>query len=161
MPNPKPQVAAAFVCEKILQEDKVVSAIRIVDTFRRVMRVVGPQGNDKPLNIQPSQVFDASGGALDMSVLLILRAGPDVRGRHEVTIIGRNPEGKENVIPGGPYLVDYKLNDPTETAQFKVRIFMPGNAKSGIYWLDVTWDGEPLTSIPFKLESEDEAPAHS
>ena len=33
MANTKPFVAAAFICEKILREDNIYSAIRIVDTY--------------------------------------------------------------------------------------------------------------------------------
>lgn len=156
MPNLKPFVAAAFICEKVLREKgakgDIVSAIRIVDTYTTVIRRIGAQtGEPIPATPPPEQVLDAT-GVLDMTALVILKAG-DVTGPHEVSMVVRNPTGKETPFPQA-FPVNFALNDKAEGAQIVVQFVMPGNAPAGLYWIDVHWDGEPLTSIPLKLVKE-------
>ena len=153
MPNAKPFVAAAFICEKVLREKggkgDIISAIRIVDTYTTVLQRIGPKSDEPiPSNPPADQILDAT-GILNMSALVILKAG-DVTGQHEVSMVVRNPEGKETPFPEA-FPVNFALKDKAEGAQFVVQFVMPGDAPAGLYWIDVRWDGEPLTSIPLKL----------
>ena len=158
MPNQKPIVGAALLCEKILREaEGTLSAIRIVDTY--TMSVQELKVNSVIKGDQPDRVLDVGPGALlDMSALVLLRAGDDVRGEHAVTLRVRNPEGKETEFPGS-YPVRFNKNDPAESTQFNIRFMMNANSQPGQYWLEVLWDGEPLTRIPLRLVKEPESPA--
>lgn len=157
MPNPKPLVAAAFICERVLREQgpkgDIVSAIRIVDTYTTVIQRLGiaEQGEEPASNIPPAQILDAT-GLLNLTALVILRAG-DAIGRHEVSMAVRNPNGKETPFPQ-TFPVNFALNDKAEGAQFVVQFVMPADAPGGLYWIDVRWDAEALTSIPLKLVKE-------
>lgn len=153
MANPKPLVCAAFICEKVLMEEGgIASAIRIVDTYRTVFRKAGSGPPPAQEGQQPSQIIDATTGVMQMSALVMLRAG-ETRGQHHVNIVIRK-DGHEDAIPGGPYPIIFAKEDPTEAAIFNIQFVMPASAKSGLYWIDVKWDGETLTSFPLKLESQ-------
>ncbi len=134
MPNPKPFVAAAFICEKVLREKgakgDIVSAIRIVDTYTTVIQRIGKR-TDEPIPAAPprEQILDAS-GILNMSALVILKAG-DVTGHHEVSMVVRNPDGKETPFPE-TFPVNFALNDKAEGAQFVVQFVMPGDPPAGL-----------------------------
>jgi hypothetical protein len=155
MPNTKPFVAAAFICEKVLREDgEVYSAIRIVDTYStKVVKMHGVSISGE--DAEPPKSIDLS-RVLDMSALVIVKAG-SVSGKHEMSIVVRNPDGKKTPFPQ-KFPVDFKANDPAEGATLNIRFVMPGDAKSGLYWIDVLWDGEALTSIPLRLAKESESP---
>ena len=159
MPNTKPLVAAALICERVLREESdVLSAIRIVDTYKTKLVKMGLQPpTDEPTIGEPppgAVILDLA-QVLDMSALVILKAG-DVSGQHEISLIIRNPEGKETRYPQ-TFPVIFAKNDPAEGAQLIARFVMPGNTKSGLYWIDVLWDGDVLTSIPLKLIRESES----
>lgn len=155
----KPLIAAAFVCEKVLSEGNIHSAIRIVDKFTLTIAPVAavstpvqtskePAGEGQVLNLVP--VFD-------MTAFVMLRAGK-VTGKHELSIVVRNPDGEERRFPDKT--VEFTLGDPAEAAVVSIKLLMPNNAKRGRYWIDVLWDGEALTRIPVSLlEGAAEAPA--
>lgn len=167
MPNPKPLIAAAFICEKVLREENnVLSAIRIVDTYKAVLRKFdGGKANTvnegraqtvsegKPL---PSQVLDATKGFINLNALVVIRAGDLKEGRHEVTLSVRNPAGQETKLPHSPFPVNFAMDDPAESAQFTIGFVMPSNQPAGLHWIDVKWDGELLTSIPLKLQRDED-----
>jgi hypothetical protein len=148
MTNTKPFVAAAFICERIMEEkDSVLSAIRIIDTYQtKLVNVQGDAGG--PVVPTAANTLDLAGQHLEMSALIMLRAGA-VSGQHKLSLVMRNPDGKEKEM--GQFPVNFALNDPVEAAQIKARFVMAGDNPSGLYWIDVVWDGEALTSIPIRL----------
>ena len=152
MANTKPLVAAALICERVLREEGgVLTAIRIVDTFKRQTVPIATPLKADGTSDATDATFNAA-QVLDMTALVILKAG-SLSGQHEVAIVIRNPEGRETHYPT-KFPVNFRLNDPAEGAQLIARIVMPGNTPAGLYWIDVLWDGEKLTSIPLKLETE-------
>jgi hypothetical protein len=132
MAKPKPFVAVACVCERVLQEkDNVNSVVRIVDTFNIEM----PQG--LPPGIKP---------AVPITLFVSLKSG-DVTGAYDVELRLKSPSGKTSptlkwpvALGGGEQGVNAVLNVTIAEPEF-----------SGIYWMDVVWESEMLTSIPFKL----------
>jgi len=149
MPETKPLVAAAFICEKILvEEGNIYSAIRIVDTYKVKLIKIAQLKETVP---RPTSIGDST-QLLDMSALVIVKAGT-VTGKHEMSFRVRNPEGKETPFPD-KFPVNFAMNDPAEGANATIRFVMPANANPGLYWIDVLWDGESLTSIPLKLVRE-------
>jgi hypothetical protein len=139
MANTKPFVAAACFCEQILQEqDGVLSAIRIVDTYTIPPL---PAGVELPPN-EPHGVILVRG-------LISLKSG-DVVGTgkvglvmHKITgeLVTLSPEGGWPVtLQGGEHGFNVKLN------------FGLGVKNFGLVWFDVTWNGEVLTRIPLRLK---------
>lgn len=151
MPNTKPFVAAAFICERVLQEkDEVFSAIRIVDIYTVGSLMLSAS---QPVTLQPPAPGVTS--ILGLTALVMLKAG-DVTGTHEVSILARSPEGKETPFPQS-FPVVLPGTDPALGVNLVVRFFMPGDNNPGLYWFDVLWDGERLTSIPLKLVKQSQS----
>jgi hypothetical protein len=131
MPNTKPLVAIATLCEQILEDkDGVVSAIRVVDTY-----YVEP-----PKDLPAGKV-----AGIELKLLLSLKSG-DLTGAHEVRLVLRTPAGKsiefhrqQVVFKGGEHGVN-----------LKIRFAMPAK-DFGLYWFDVMFGDDVLTSIPLKL----------
>jgi hypothetical protein len=156
MPNTKPFVAAAFICEKVLQEkDEVFSAIRIVDTF--TMRVEG-----QPLPAQPSAETGnlglIAGSLLDLTLLVILKGG-DVKGEYKIDIVAHPPDGAQPASLPGEWLVAFDGGESGST--LVVRFAMPTAAPVGLYWFDVIWQGETLTRVPLRLAKGESAETDS
>jgi hypothetical protein len=132
MPNTKPLVSVACVCEKILQEkDGVLSAIRLVDTIY-IERMV----EALPENLKPG---------FQIAALVSLKSG-DIIGEQEVRVVLRKPSGEVNdigkwkvVLQGGEHGANFALN------------FMLSGTEFGLFWFDVIWQGEVLTSMPLKV----------
>jgi hypothetical protein len=153
MQNRLPFVAAAFICEKVLDEkDGVLTAVRIVDTYTiKAIEIPtagssakGAARNETPVAVEGPKV-------IDVNALIGVKSG-NVTGEHDVTIVARDPDGKKAPMPEGRRVA---LNGGEHGANFVVRFLMPGNAKPGLYWFDVLWDGELLTSIPLRLKREE------
>jgi hypothetical protein len=145
MPNAKPYVAVACVCEKVLIEpDNVASVIRIVDTFHL-------QIPDKP----PSPGM-ATG--VQLTAFIAIKAG-EVTGEHELGLVLRHPSGKK----GDPRKWPVVLNGGEHGANVKIEFVLAGKdgapPELGLYWFDVLWGDEVLTSIPFKLTRAESMPA--
>jgi hypothetical protein len=138
MANAKPHVAVACVCEKVLIEpDNVVSVIRIVDTFYLQI----PEG----FSAVPSRPLGVA-----LTAFVSVKAG-DVTGQHEIGLVLRQPNGKK----GDPKKWPIVMNQPEEGANLKIDFILTGNdgapPELGLYWFDVLWGEEVLSSIPFKL----------
>jgi hypothetical protein len=134
MPNTKPLVAVATLCEQILEEkDGVVSAIRVVDTY-----YVEP----------PKDLPAGTVAGIPLKLLLSLKSS-DLTGPHEVRVVLRAPTGKSTefhrqqiVLNGG--------ERGEHGANLKIRFAMPAN-DFGLYCFDVMSGDDVLTSIPLKL----------
>ncbi len=138
MPNSKPYVAVACICERVLKEpDGVASIIRIVDTYHLML---------------PD---DTSSGAFPLSLTLTifvsLKSG-DVTGQHEIAIVLRQPNGKSQ--PAQKSLVDLRGEENGVNVEIQFTLVGPAAGKPpefGLYWFDVLWGNDVLTSIPLRL----------
>lgn len=152
MAHVKPLLAAAFLCEKVLEEkDRVLSAIRIIDTFTVV---------------PPSNLPEGSEPKLAITLLITLKAG-DADGDHELQVKLRSPFGKdlkgeygfgpsmaEGVSVGaGAFLrAPFKLakGQPETGINMVINCLVPAK-EFGVYFFDVFVDDELMTKIPFRL----------
>jgi hypothetical protein len=133
MPNTKPFVAAAFVCEQVIQEkDGVLSAVRIVDTY-----FILPPPSGLPPNVKPG---------ISLTVLVSVKSG-DVKGTFQAKFKLRTPQAKTIALGTPKSMV---LNGGEHGANWIVKFEMPAE-ELGLYWFDFYWDDDVLTSIPLKL----------
>jgi len=132
MAEPRPYVAAALICEKVLREETgVASLIRIVDVF-----TVPPQPQLPP---------DTKSG-LPLTAFVALKSG-SVTGKHPVFLRLHLPSGETKSVPelteefrGDEHGVSYVFQIVLEVKEY------------GLYWFDVVWDDQTvLTRIPFRL----------
>lgn len=132
MANPKPLVQAACLCESVLTEpDKVSSLIRIIDTIYLVLPENQPGGTIP-------QVF--------LRLYVSLKSG-DVQGEYDIDILLRSPSGKSVAMPQKWHI---SFLGGESGATLTVNFGLPVK-EFGLFWYDVIWNGEVLTSVPFKL----------
>lgn len=134
MPNTRPFVAAACICDNVIIEpDGVATLVRIVDTYTLEM----PAG--LPENIK---------GEIDIVMFLSLKSG-DITGQHRVRVQLRRPDGSL----GPPNAWNVVLNGGVHGANLKVKMIVR-DPKEGLNWFDVFWNDEPevLTSIPMVIK---------
>ena len=133
MSNVKPFVTLACICEKALQEkDDVLSIIRMVDVFYL-----------RQIDGMPSGV--ATG--IEFTVAVSLKSG-QIKGTFKVGIVVRLPSGQVNeLMEPQPVL----LKGDEHGTNVVVRVILEAK-EYGLYWFDVLWEGEVLTSIPLRLK---------
>lgn len=135
MPNTKPLVVCATLCEKLMQEkDGVYSVIRIVDNY--LVDVTPPAGT--PAHVKPR---------IDLTALVVLKSG-DVVGERKIAIRMRAESG-EIVFDGPKETADFGGAENGVTFQIGVQI---DASRAGLYWFDVLCDDEALTSFPLRLQ---------
>ncbi|MBX3693737.1 MAG: hypothetical protein KF790_01045 [Steroidobacteraceae bacterium] len=139
MANTKPFVVVATSCEKILTEkDGVCSLIRIVDTYHIP-------------DISPEVPPDAQ---MPFQALIVLKSG-DLKGQFEVGLQIRKPDGTiSQQNPKWPIL----LNGGEHGANVLLTFALPPSIL-GLYWIDVLWGDEVLTSFPVKLAKQQQTVA--
>lgn len=139
MPNTKPLVAAAFVCEKVLHEkDDVITVVRIVDRFM--------------YSVDPRVPSDTTPG-IPLTAFISLKSG-DLKGKSMVSFRLRKPTGQ---------IAEFERNWPVllngdEHGTNLVMNFVLDARTSGLYWLDVVWNRDVLTSIPIRLVARSDHP---
>lgn len=128
-----PFLAAAFFCERVLQEkDGVLSAIRIIDRF--IHTITGADAPDKmpPFNIQ-------------ISILIAFKSG-DAKGKQELKINPITPSGK--TLPGISLPVLFegigRGNNINIGYAFEAQ-------EEGLYWFDITLNNVLITKIPLSV----------
>jgi hypothetical protein len=121
-----------------------LTAVRIVDRYT-ITEMPVPPGVAKEGTMQVP--------ILDLTALVILKSG-DLVGESEATIVLRSPEGKLTEFPN-KWPLNFKGGE--DGASLILRFAMPAAATPGLYWFDVMWKGDVLTSIPLRLirESKD------
>jgi hypothetical protein len=132
----KPYLAAAFLCEKVLNEkDDVLTAVRIVDTFH--------------VSIPPNLPQDTKPAIQMMGLLSFKKAssGTDAE-KHEVRLKLCSPSGKAQALPTHEF--HFK---PEELSGYNMILtFNLGVAEFGLFWLEVSVDGDEVsTRMPFRL----------
>jgi hypothetical protein len=133
-----PHLVIACLCERVLQEkDNVLSVIRIVDVL--TVPQVPPPDNQIP--------------AL-LTVFVGIKAG-DARGKHELSLRVRRPSGAVSAV--GQRLEVELSDDPLGGANVVVTLPLK-LSEFGLIWIDVLWDGDILSQIPFRLLLPGDAP---
>lgn len=128
-----PFVAAAFFCEKILEDkDGSLSAIRIVD--RVTQTATGPAAPEEmpPLPIQ-------------LWALITLRSGK-ARGRRTIGIRPENPSGQQTEL----MVLPIHFEGEERGQNFRTQIGFVAETE-GLYWFDVLLDDQLLTRIPLRV----------
>lgn len=129
----KPYVQVACICEKVLIEpDNVASLIRIVDTY-----FLSPMPDPLPPGLNIGH---------ELMVFISLKSG-DVVGDFEVGLRLTEPDGTERPVRTWP--VEFRGVENGVNAKIG---FALQNPKFGLYWIDVMWEDEVLTRIPFRLK---------
>jgi len=140
MANTKPFVQIACVCEQAMVEsDNVVSVIRVVDTFAVHLPEESPEGVKL---------------AITLNLVVMLKSG-DIKGEYEVALILRQPNKKSGELRKWP--VVFEGGEHGVNAKIQFNLVQP---QFGLYWIDVVWKDETLTSIPFRLKPA-ETPSES
>jgi hypothetical protein len=131
----RPLLAAAFLCERVLQEkDDVLTAIRIIDTLY--------------VSIPPNLPPEAKPVIQITALLGFKKASPSSEiEKHQATVRLRSPLGKE--IPENSRDLFFQPGD-IAGANLILNINMEVE-EFGLFWLDVSVDGELVTRIPFRL----------
>jgi hypothetical protein len=131
MPNTKPFVQVACVCEKVLIESgNVPTIVRMVDTFN--------------LNA-PKDMPAGALGVTEVVALVGVKSG-DVTGTHTVKLVLWYPDGKSVQLAENPATLNGGEHGHLMRYQLQLQV-----ADMGLHWIDVLWDDEELTRIPFKL----------
>lgn len=146
MANTRPFVVAAFFCENLIEDkDNVLTAIRIIDTYYLTLPTNLP---DLPPDVKP---------AIEVTGLISLKSG-DVVGPYKLDLMMRRPTKGEKPVrlsPEGGWPVVFNGGEHGVNLKMK---FPLGVKTFGLYWFDVMWENELLTSIPLNL-IEGEQPA--
>jgi hypothetical protein len=135
MANTKPFVQLAAFCENLLIEaDKAVTPVRVVDTYY----VERPQG--MPPEMVPAVIIRG---------IIALKSG-DVTGNHTVGFVMENTQGvRKELSPPGGWPVVFGGGEQGVNVQLK---FPLGVQNFGLCWFDVLFDGELLTRMPLMLK---------
>lgn len=136
-----PHLAAAFLCERILQEkDGVQSFIRIVDRFTVPVLPPLPEGIQLPpgLMVNPS---------IQCNLIVIFKAGTLSGGKYHLSVQLNKPDG--TALPKNG--VDVFLqgdNDNGVSAAFPIMLPQP---EEGLYWFDVYFEEALITRVPLRV----------
>ena len=141
MANTKPFVQIACFCENVLEDkDKVISAIRIVDTYYLGFPTV-PEGVIVPEGMKP---------VLDLTGVIGLKSG-DLRGSYNIKLVMRKPTGERlEVSPKGGWPIVLNGGAHGFNLRMKSKIAL-APSEMGLFWFDVLFGEELLTSMPLNL----------
>lgn len=129
-----PYVSMAFFCQYALQEqDKVISAIRIVDIFKHTLAP----------DFTPTKEL---GIALDVVAVLGFKSGSFV-GEKTLTLIMNDPSGEKTPSPiAHPAIFQGEGQGNNLRIALTLQIW-----KEGLYWFDVLLDDECMTRMPLHI----------
>jgi hypothetical protein len=131
-----PLVGLAVLCEHVDRKpDGTLDVLGIVEGV--LLDPPGPSEAD-PLELRPVAV-------LPLRLLVSLRAG-DLRGWHDVEVLGRYPGGH----PGPSTSLRVEFSDQRPTATINVPLELEVH-EAGTYRFDVSFDGRPLTAVPLRV----------
>lgn len=133
MANEKPLVAAACLCENVI-EDKggALSLIRVIDTFT--------------VAAQPETV-DRLNPHLVLTMVVILKARGHTAGKHELTFQLHGPTQSQP-----PQIMDVEFPDGSlSTVNVRATIAVGVVKNFGDCRIELLFDGQALTTIPFRV----------
>ena len=132
--NQGPYLLAALLCEKLLiEQDGVVSAIRIVD---RVFHTA--TGPNPPEKLEP---FD-----YEVTLFLNLKAG-FAHGSYKLRVDIINPRGETSAL----FEKTVFFEGPEERGVNEIARLRVHFADEGIYWFEISGEDKFLTRIPFRI----------
>lgn len=144
MNDARPYLAAALMCERVLEEkDQVLSIIRVVDIF-----YVQPFPKDFPK--------EAQAGAPFVAMLCFKKSFAETSPiKHTVSLILHGPSGTP-IKPAGQteetLIASFVFEAEKTAANIVVNTLLSADKiEFGTYWYQVTVDGEQVTRIPFKV----------
>jgi hypothetical protein len=134
----RPLVLAAFLCEKLLQEnDGSFSAIRIVDRY-----TVHKPPEYSTRKLPPHQAT--------ITMFLMIRAGK-VRGKHDFRVVTRPPAGTEYMDPTASFSIECVNDHEGLNIIFNMNLQFK-EERPGLYWFDVIFDNRVvITSVPLTI----------
>lgn len=125
-----PYLAAAFLCEKALNEvDGVVSFIRVVDkwTVTGITEIMLPT-------------------VINATLVVMFKSGIH-RGSSQIIVVPTTPSGA--VMPSIVVPISFE-GDDDHGSGFVAPIGFPAQ-ESGLYWFDLSVDSQPVTKIPLRI----------
>ncbi len=135
-----PLIAGAFFCERVLVEDQVMSAIRIVDTFN--IDKLPDEQFDVP-------VSDRKMTKIDAAFITMIRSG-GYAGSCDILILCRTPSGESGPVGLGKG----KLEGGAHGLNLRLPVLFPYDGP-GVYYYDVQVNERLMTSAPFILNVEE------
>lgn len=135
-----PFVTAALVCEKVLQEkDGSLSVIRIVDRAEAKMHLQG--------NVPIEQIHQAGmNPTIQLMMLVGIKSGP-FKGKGVITIDSERPSGEKSLAVATQEL-DFQGEEQGQNIIVNLQVQVK---ERGLHWLDVRFNGNLLTKVPFTL----------
>lgn len=128
-----PYLAAAVLCERVLQEkDEVISIIRMIDRLTVTVNAAG-----SPETMPPA--------AVNFTVLIALKSG-SARGRMTVKWRTETPSGLK--LPDQLFPVFFEGEDRGVNLVINLNMIAE---QEGLYWFDVLLDEQLLTRIPLRI----------
>lgn len=140
MPNNEgisgPHLAAAFLCERVLQEkDNVQSFIRVVDRFAVAKLPAGAQ-------LPPGMTLPT----IQAQLVVMLKAGDLTAGQYKINVTLVKPDKTEF-----PQEVEVFLNGSEDNGiSLTVPLVLP-NPDEGLHWFDISFEGHLLTRVPMRV----------
>jgi hypothetical protein len=135
-------LAAAFTCERVLvEQDNVISAIRLVDTVT-VNVPTGLPGKAVPV--------------IKLWAVIYFKSG-EAPGGYTLTLKIRNPDGKSSPL-GEPMPIHLRGGSHGVQTGIELQLAVE---RFGLFWIDVLLDGEPVTAMPLTLVEGVESPTSS
>jgi hypothetical protein len=144
MPEAGPLLAAALLCERVIEDKEgVLSIIRIVDNFTvsRTLPVVAPPPDSTPVIV--------------VTLLVSFKAG-QAKGTYQVESRLRAASGKPLKGMGEQPNPSFTFSgeQPEQGANIVINAGVPAN-EPGLYYFDILLDGSPVTSVPFRIREQD------
>lgn len=133
----RPTLSAALVCERVLQEkDGTISVIRIVDG----VELAAPPGAKLP----------APGAPIPLAVLVAVKSG-GTRGRQAFRVTITGADGRSALGPEIGFETSFERDESGHNLILNVMLQV---RESGLYWLEVYWEGDhiPLGRTPVRID---------
>jgi hypothetical protein len=132
-----PHLAAAFLCEKVLQErDGVPSYIRAVDRFTVLKLPTGAQ-------LPPGMALPT----IQAHLVIALKAGDLAAAKYKINVTLVKPDGSE--VSSQEIEVFFSGSDDNGVAVTSP-MAIP-NPDEGLHWFDVYFEGQRLTRVPMRV----------
>ncbi len=123
-----PLLGVAAICERLLQEDRVVSMIRMIDTFN----ITGDSKELPP-------------GVVVFEIYLMFHSG-EALGERTVELVSYSPSGK--AANRSKKKIEFKGNEKGAALRFKIVMTVD---ETGVYWFHVKLNRQDVTKIPLTI----------
>lgn len=128
-----PFLKTAAFCESVIEsKDGVLSLIRIIDRL-----TITAAGSAPPTDMPPVDHL--------LTLVLMVTSGA-ARGTHDIAVSVEPPSGGVSPVWSSTVLLEGEDRGANLVTQIQSKF-----ESQGLYWYHVTLDGEPLTSLPFRI----------